>query len=40
VRIQSAIPPISPLLAVVLRLGAESLDFFGDLAYGSLRDPM
>jgi hypothetical protein len=40
VRIWRAIASISPLLAVVLRLGATSLDSFRDLAYGSLRDPV
>jgi hypothetical protein len=37
-RIWLAIPPISPLLAIVLRLGVASLDSFEDLAYGDLRD--
>jgi hypothetical protein len=40
VRIWCAIPPISLLLAAVLRLGAASFDSFGDLAYGGLRDPV
>jgi hypothetical protein len=40
VRIWCVIPPISLLLAAVLWLGAASLDSFGDLAYGSLRDPV
>jgi hypothetical protein len=37
-RILCAIPLISPLLTVVLWLGAASLDSFEDLAYGGLRD--
>jgi hypothetical protein len=39
-RIRCAIPAISSLLDAVLQLGNASLDSFGDLAYGSLRDPV
>jgi hypothetical protein len=40
VRIWCVVPPISPFLAVVLRLGAASLGSFGDLEYGGICDPV
>jgi hypothetical protein len=40
VRIWCAVPPISPLLAAVLRLGAASFGSFRDLAYDDLLDPV
>jgi hypothetical protein len=40
VRFRCVVPPISLLLAIVLRLGAASLDSIRDLAYGSLHDPV
>jgi hypothetical protein len=39
-RILCAIALISPLAAVALWLGAESLDSFGDPAYSGLCDPV